>query len=423
MSQTERVAHHAKVKQWFMTPQKCKAAIEAEQNKHPGKCIYHLSKSHPTISCSIKKECDKLLAEQKASASVSNSTSGQLHNIKEDSSVQDEIADDTADLVSDEPEPNDTNEANLFYFARLKNHYLCLAKNIESTPSRHDMRYPTIANSGANFHMFKEAEFFEFIIPATGSVTLGDGTKKIPIKGIGTIRCNIGSNTLVLENVRYVPSLAESVYSLLIHIKQKHYSLHSSYDSGLHLVFPHLQAKALGGKDDIYIQATPHADNSPDLTYLNLPEDQCFGSLSACCRNISSFDIELSKSPNILQSLCQYYTVIKTKRQLNLNVPAGYRSASDLQKQFRSFTPPRKARSGDHGTSSQANSSILSSSSLVESVADVSHLATDQTSPANVPILRCVDKLSSTLPSRITLTEDLIHASVGFRRINLSSLY
>jgi hypothetical protein len=222
--------------------------------------------------------------------------------------------------------------------------------------------------------------------------------------------------------------LAASIYSLLIHIKQKDHSLHSSYDSGLHLVFPHFQAEALVGKDDIYIQATPHADNSPDLTYLNLPEDQCFGSLSACCRNISSFDIELSKSPNILQSLCQYYTVIKTKRQLNLNVPAGYRSASDLQKQFRSFTPPRKARSGDHGTSSQANSSILSSSSLVESVADVSHLATDQTSPANVPILRCVDKPSSSLPSRITLTEDLIHASVGFRRIDslkqhLSSLY
>jgi hypothetical protein len=235
MSQTERVAHHAKVKQWFMTPQKFKAAIEAEQNKHPGKCIYHLSKSHPTMSCSIKKECDKLLAEQKASASVSNSTSGQLHNIKEDSSVQDEITDDTADLVSDEPEPNDTNAANLFYFARLKNHYLCLAKNIESSLSRHDMRYPLIAHGSANFHMLKEAEFFEFIFPATDSVTLGDGTTKMPSKVIGTIRCNICLNTLNLKNVRYVPSLAESVYSLRIHIKQKDHSLYSSYDSGLHV--------------------------------------------------------------------------------------------------------------------------------------------------------------------------------------------
>jgi hypothetical protein len=193
-------------------------------------------------------------------------------------------------------------------------------------------------------------------------------------------------------------------------------------------MFPNFQAKALVGKDDIYIQATLHADNSSDLTYLTLSEDQDFVSLSACCRNILSYNIELSKSPNILQSLRQYFTDIKTKRQLNLNVPAGFRLASDLQKQFRSFTPPRKARSGDHGTSSQANSSILSSSSLVESVADVSHLATDQTSPANVPILRCVDKPSSSLPSRITLTEDLIHASVGFRRIDslkqhLSSLY
>jgi hypothetical protein len=70
----------------------------------------------------------------------------------------------------------------------------------------------------------------------------------------------------------------------------------------------------------------------------------------------------------------------------------------------------------------------MSHMSRVLSVAHVSHLATDQSSPTNVPILRCVNKLSSTLPSRITLTEDLVRASVGFCHIDslkqhLSSLY
>jgi len=35
-----------------------------------------------------------------------------------------------------------------------------------------------------------------------------------------------------------------------------------------------------------------------------------------------------------------------------------------------------------------------------------------------VPILRCVDKVSTSLPSRLTFTEDFIRASVGFRRID-----
>jgi len=45
-----------------------------------------------------------------------------------------------------------------------------------------------------------------------------------------------------------------------------------------------------------------------------------------------------------------------------------------------------------------------------------------------VPILRCVDKPSTTLPSRLTFTEDYIRASMGFRRVetikrHLKSLY
>ncbi|MFN9978541.1 MAG: hypothetical protein ACK53Y_01440, partial [bacterium] len=32
---------------------------------------------------------------------------------------------------------------------------------------------------------------------------------------------------------------------------------------------------------------------------------------------------------------------MKTKRPINLNVPAGFRQSSNLQKNFHSFTPPR----------------------------------------------------------------------------------
>jgi hypothetical protein len=111
-----------------------------------------------------------------------------------------------------------------------------------------------------------------------------------------------------------------------------------------------------------------------------------------------------------------------------LDVPAGFRSASELQKQFRSFTPSRKARSGDNSSLVNADIPAIPSSSLVDSIAHVSHLTTDQSSTANVLILQCIDKKSTSLPSRITLTEDLIRASVGFCRIDslkqhLSTLY
>jgi hypothetical protein len=49
------------------------------------------------------------------------------------------------------------------------------------------MRFPVIADSGANFHMFREKEFFTKIIPASGRVTLGDGITNLAIKGVGTV--------------------------------------------------------------------------------------------------------------------------------------------------------------------------------------------------------------------------------------------
>jgi hypothetical protein len=76
------------------------------------------------------------------------------------------------------------------------------------------MDYPIIADSGANFHMFRDREFFLSLSPATGQVILGHGKTTLPIQGVGTIKLRIGAHILLVDNVRFVPGLSESIYSL-----------------------------------------------------------------------------------------------------------------------------------------------------------------------------------------------------------------
>jgi hypothetical protein len=71
----------------------------------------------------------------------------------------------------------------------------------------------------------------------------------------------IGPNTLIIDNVRYVPDLAESIYSLFLHIKQQQHGIQSSFDDGLHLKFPTFTTKTIVGSMDIYLDAVPHPDN------------------------------------------------------------------------------------------------------------------------------------------------------------------
>ena len=194
-----------------MNPVKFRAELEAEQAKYMGKCIYHLTKSHPTCDCYIKKECEILLASPFTSTR-------QLRNLTEE--VIEDIIEDEVDKVLPE-DSNDTNEIDLYYFARIKNHYLCLIKSSEpvSMISRHHMKFPIIADSGANHHIFKEKEFFTFIAPMKGPVVLGDGKTRLDIHGIGTVKCMVDGHSLLMDNVCYVPDLAESIYSLFLHIK------------------------------------------------------------------------------------------------------------------------------------------------------------------------------------------------------------
>jgi hypothetical protein len=83
----DREAHQKKVKEWFLSPIKYCQEIESTQHRYPGKCIYHLAKSHLTENCGVKKECDEILANRKLSKSSTASTLslGTLRHITEES--------------------------------------------------------------------------------------------------------------------------------------------------------------------------------------------------------------------------------------------------------------------------------------------------------------------------------------------------
>jgi hypothetical protein len=235
-------------------------------------CIFHLSKSHATADCYVKKECDKQSASsnQSTSASTSSGTSrGQLRHITEEhfsDAVEDESNDGCLESLD-----NDTNDADLLYFARVSNHYLRLVRS-SPTPTileQHSMNFPVIADSGANFHMFKDRAFFTTLSTAMGHVILGDGKTSLNIMGVGTVECIVDNNLLVLDNVRYVPDLSESVYSLFQHIQQPGHSVRSSFEEGLFVVFPNFACKARIGHHDIYLDFIPVSHDSiilPDMT-------------------------------------------------------------------------------------------------------------------------------------------------------------
>jgi hypothetical protein len=67
------------------------------------------------------------------------------------------------------------NEEILHYFPHVTNHYLCLVKSTPSIKTRHAMRLLIIADSSANYHMFKVPEFYVILIPVSEKVLLGDG--------------------------------------------------------------------------------------------------------------------------------------------------------------------------------------------------------------------------------------------------------
>jgi len=438
----DKEAHQKKIRDWFLNPTKFCKFIDNEQLRHPNKCIYHLSKTHTTDKCAVKLECDRIVAAKKKGASTptpTNST-GQLRHITEEAS-SDSVVEDVSDADFDQL-GNDTNEDALLYFERLSKHYLRLVKSSYSvlSDSRHTLQYPVIADSGANYHMFKEREFFDTLQPATGSVILGDGTTTVSIKGIGTVKCKVGSYQLTIPNVRYIPGLSESVYSLFQHIKTPNHGLKSTFDDGLYLNFPDFQTKAIIGSDDIYVDMLPiFRCKHTSFSSTDTPNFNSTNYCRAITHQVTTNDEDHTSDSNTLQDLRRYYAEVKTKRQLGLDVPAGYRSTSALSQQHILHTPPRK--------SAQELPTIQSSSSSSDQIIDhVSTLSTSHSESLNIdllhtvdsgsdnnvhyhiPIIRSIDKPSSSLPQTISMSEDYIRSCVGFRRIdtlkrNLKTLY
>jgi len=439
-SKQERVAHQKKIRLWFMNPVKFKKELDAEIKKYAGKCVYHLCDNHPTSSCNVKRECDKLIAD-KGSTSQASSATGQLRHISEET-FEDAVELSTSEVDLDDF-ANDTNEESLHYFACITNHYLRLVRSSNQVNPRHQMKCPIIADSGANYHMFKDLEFFNYITPATGRVVLGDGKTSLNIEGIGSVNLKFGETIITVDNVRYIPSLSESIYSLFLHIQRPGHAVHSSFDDGLSINFPNLHTKAIIGTDDIYLDAVPptipadrqalslvdcHNNTSSDASQSNL-----------FCRHVKQFQqdvsFESSKVDNLLTNLRQYYKEVKTKRQLNLEVPAGFRRDNNLLRTVKDAQLYESAQYSDINDQEDTLPFVLQSTDescpnsdtiSVSSTDTTVHM--DNTSNRRVPILRCIDKASSSIPSRLTLSEDFIRASMGFRRVdtlkrNLSTLY
>jgi len=427
---SDRTAQHRKkVKQWFLQPQKFCKEIESEQQKHPEMCIYHLSSSHPTETCHIKIDCDKRSSSKKQCAqsglSVGQST-GQLHHITE------EQFEDASDAIDNEEmvlASNDTNEAELLYFVRVSKHYLRLVNDDPSptaTP-RHSVMFPVIADSGANYHMFKEPEFFEFITTAKGNVILGDGKTSLPIIGVGTVKCFLGDELVRIENVRYVPSLSESIYSIFQHIQQPQHGLESSFEGGLFLKFPTFTAPAIIGQNDIYI------DFHPDPSLLSVGNNNYSSSTmskndsTTFCRKLNEFQDNLDHDSEYLDQLLfklrHYYSTIQTKRRLNFDVPAGIRKTSQHQ---HTLAYSRQLTKMPSAGDENELPTVLDSSSIEQTLPTLDvqsddHLQenTNLSSCTVRPLIICsIDKPSLSLPRTVTVSEDYLRASVSFRKVD-----
>ncbi len=146
------------------------------------------------------------------------------------------------------------------------------------------------------------------------------------------------------------------------------------------------------------------------------------------CRNITQFQEDLEKESHSIDSLLQhlqkYYSTVKTKRQLNLEVPAGFRQSSLHKRNLSLLKQLSKLPDGHHilQESTQASDLGLETNPLStidhsqqDSLQDDTHISS---STVFSPIVRSVDKPSSSLPHTIRFLEGYLHLSVGFRRID-----
>jgi len=206
----------------------------------------------------------------------------------------------------------------------------------------------------------------------------------------------------------------------------------------LSIIFPTFATKALIGHNDIYLGAAP-----VNTTSLLLDQDRITPTTSplssetrpSFCHHVIQFQDEVTseskKVDNLLIQLCQYYHDVKMCQQLDLEFPASFRQQSVHQRQLHHHTTSTKTPSSSNDLAESTIDKFSSFSELSENsifLPSSNDPVTNSSSQIPVPILRCVDKPFSSLPSRITFTEDFVRASVGFRRIdsikaNLQEIY
>jgi hypothetical protein len=293
-----------------------------------------LTKSHLTNDCFFKKACaQSALTSKHSESSVLPSSCG--HQV------------DCCDT------DNNTNDEVLNYFACVSNHYLCLVQSssIMDVSSRHTIPYPIIVDKGANYHIFKEQEFFENITPAKGKVILRDGRTTLTIQGVGRVKCKISGNILFIDDVRYIPDLAESIFGLFHHTQIPQHGIHSSFEHALFITFTAFTTKTIIGTNDIYLDAIPFYDSTGSRKLTSVPGS----SSSSFCYNLKNFQSAVLQESSRLDDIMV---------QLRLSI-------------------------------------------------DIDSVTNDSPS-MTIPIIHCVDKATSSLPNCITFTEDIIRSVLVF---------
>jgi hypothetical protein len=94
--------------------------------------------------------------------------------------------------------------------------------------------------------------------------------------------------------VRYIPDLSESVYSVFQHIQSPGHKLESSYEGGLHIIFPELRTKANIGQHDIYLDVRPMNTTDNPLN----PEYP-----TTLCRDITEFQQNVQEETDCLDNI------------------------------------------------------------------------------------------------------------------------
>jgi len=168
-----------------------------------------------------------------------------------------------------------------------------------------------------------------------------------------TVNLHFDGHEVKIQEVCYILDLAESIYCLFLHIQCPTHGLHSLFDAGLHIEFPTFTTKAVLGQNDIYLNAVPSQSNATSLSIssIDIPSNTIFRHVTQPDRGLI---IEPTGEDNILRQLRKFYQEVKHKRQLNLDVPAGFCRDTTHQQNYRYATPPRKTKQ-DHQSSLETN--------------------------------------------------------------------